>query len=115
MCRDLNGCDELSACDTVVKIMCASVSSDWRQCGITGEMGDDNFPLFKERFNFRYVPSEMQRWRFDLIDKDVLFDDPIGSVTVSMADFLRATEIQATMMFELNGRSRFYLHRRSLL
>jgi hypothetical protein len=56
--RDLSGCDVGSACDTVVTILCSSISSDWKQCGKTIEMSDDNFPVWPELFTFEYIQSE---------------------------------------------------------
>ncbi|OXA58712.1 uncharacterized protein LOC110847713 [Folsomia candida] len=111
---DLNGCDALSACDAFVKILCSTASYDWRNCGQTREMTDDNFPVWPERFTFQYTQSERMRWRFDVIDKDVLFDDPIGSVSVVVEEFLNATEVQSTVRYDLNGRGSFFVHRRRL-
>jgi hypothetical protein len=65
---DLNGCDSLSACDAVVKIKCASASSDWKDCGETQEMKDDNFPVWPERFTFQYTASE------NLVKKNIIID-----------------------------------------
>ncbi len=55
---DLNKCDDLSACDAYVNIMCSTASYDWRKCGNTQVMQDDNFPVWPERFTFQYLQSE---------------------------------------------------------
>jgi len=109
---DLNGCDPLSSCDPFVKILCSSVSSDWKECERTQVIQNDNYPVWPERFNIQYIPSENQRWRFDIIDQDLGIDDPIGSVSTTVKDFLNATDSQPIQSFNLNGRGYFYVQRR---
>ncbi|OXA54587.1 uncharacterized protein LOC110850089 [Folsomia candida] len=94
--------DAISGCDTVITIFCSSTSSPSTQCGQTEEISDDAYPIFPERFTFPYAIGSGQQWRFELVDKDLQFDDHIGTVVISVDDFMQTINTGDTMTRKIN-------------
>ncbi|XP_021943263.1 uncharacterized protein LOC110841873 [Folsomia candida] len=94
--------DSISGCDTVITIFCSSTSSPATYCGEVQKISDDAYPVFPERFTFPYAIGTGQQWRFELVDRDVQFDDPIGTVVISVDDFMQTITTGGTMTRRVN-------------
>ncbi|CAL8111693.1 unnamed protein product [Orchesella dallaii] len=84
---NLSGCDLLSACDTTVTILCSSIYSDWKQCGQTKKIRNNNNPVYPELFTFEHVPGSSQRWRFDLKDHNLFGSKLMGSYSYIVDEY----------------------------
>jgi len=112
---DLTGCDDTSACDAFVTIFCQKALGNWVECGKTSVIQNDNFPVWPERFNFEFTPEDQMRWRFDIMDEDVFFNDPYTLVLLGVDEFIATTPVLQTKRIDLDsGLGRFFIHRREM-
>ncbi|CAL8118030.1 unnamed protein product [Orchesella dallaii] len=109
----MSGCDTTSACDLHVTIRCSSISSDWKICGETSKLQDDNFPVWPEVYTFEHTPGTSQRWRFDLVDEDVAFNDVIATFDVIVDTYAATTGNLYQLPLPGNEvKGVFWIHRR---
>ncbi|XP_021964393.1 nicotinic receptor-associated protein 1 [Folsomia candida] len=102
--------DGFSGCDTVITIFCSSTASPWTQCGAVEMIPDNMNPVFPERFTFPYAIGTGQQWRFELVDRDVQFDDPIGTVIISVDEYMQTITTGGTMTRRADINRHGYLH-----
>jgi len=112
---DLKDCDALSACDPFVIISCQKALGNWIECGKTSVLQDDNFPVWPERFTFEFTPQDEMRWRFDIWDEDLFFNDHYAMVLLTVQEFITSTPELQTMRIELEGgKGYLFIHRRMM-
>jgi len=107
---DLNDCDPFNGpCDAYVKIFCQSKASDWKLCGQTETIDNDNFPIWEQAFHFDHFQSERERMQFQVLDSDYDSDDLIATVEIDVDSVLNETSIKKTYPIGLNGRGTLYI------